>query len=136
MPIEELGRAIFEAALFGQRFQAARERLAGVADPLKLVELTASVARAIYESESRELGPTVTSYTWDGLENGTNVRYRFPRQKARYLEGMLVALQTFEELRALGETAGIITRNQALFMPMRPRAAGVSSIEGGAGAPV
>ena len=39
-----------------------------------------------------------------------------------------------QELRALGESAGIITRNQALFMPMRPRASGVRSIEGeGAG---
>ena len=31
------------------------------------------------------------------MKNGTNVRYRFPHQKARYLEAMLVALWTFEE---------------------------------------
>lgn len=49
-------RAILEGALFGGRFQAARERLAGVDDPVKLIALTAVVARAIYESESKELG--------------------------------------------------------------------------------
>jgi len=49
-------RAILEGALFGERFQAARERLAGVDDPVKLITLTAVVARAIYESESKELG--------------------------------------------------------------------------------
>lgn len=41
-----------------------------------------------------------------------------------------------QEIRALGETAGIVTRNQALFVPLRPRAAGVRSITGGGGAPV
>jgi AcrR family transcriptional regulator len=49
-------RAIMQDALFGVRFRAARERLANVTDPVKLIELTATVARAIYESESRELG--------------------------------------------------------------------------------
>jgi AcrR family transcriptional regulator len=49
-------RSIFEGALFGERFQAARERLAGVSDPIELIELSAGVARAIYESESKELG--------------------------------------------------------------------------------
>lgn len=34
-----------------------------------------------------------------------------------------------QELRVLGETAGIVTRNQALFMPMRPRATGVRSVD-------
>ncbi len=42
--------------LFGPRFQAAQEQLAHVTDPVKLIELTAGVARAIYESESSELG--------------------------------------------------------------------------------
>lgn len=31
------------------------------------------------------------------MKNGSNVRYRFPRQKARYLEGMLHTLQNFAE---------------------------------------
>ena len=38
---------------------------------------------------------------------------------------------------SLGETAGVITRNQALFAPLRPRAAGVTGITAsGGGAPV
>ena len=62
---------------------------------------------------------------WEAIATGTrNAVFEAPGKRLT------------QELRALGETAGIITRNQALFMPMRPRAAGVSSIEGGAGAPV
>jgi AcrR family transcriptional regulator len=49
-------RALMKSALFGPGFKAAQERLAGVTDPVRLIELTAGVARAIYESESRELG--------------------------------------------------------------------------------
>ena len=49
-------RALMERALFGDRFRSAQELLAGVTDPVKLVELTPRVARAIYESESLELG--------------------------------------------------------------------------------
>lgn len=49
-------RALMERALFGDRFRSAQELLAGVADPVKLVELTPRVARAIYESESTALG--------------------------------------------------------------------------------
>jgi AcrR family transcriptional regulator len=49
-------RALMTASLFGPRFQAAQELLADVTDPVKLVELTAHVSRAIYESESKELG--------------------------------------------------------------------------------
>jgi AcrR family transcriptional regulator len=49
-------RALMEASLFGPGFQAAQQMLAGVSDPVKLVELTAGVARAIYEAESAELG--------------------------------------------------------------------------------
>jgi AcrR family transcriptional regulator len=49
-------RALMEASLFGPRFQSAQELLAQVKDPAKLIELTAHVSRAIYESESRELG--------------------------------------------------------------------------------
>jgi AcrR family transcriptional regulator len=49
-------RALMQAALFGPGFQAAQRLLAGVDDPVKLIELTAGVARAIYEAESAELG--------------------------------------------------------------------------------
>ena len=37
---------------------------------------------------------------------------------------------------ALGETAGIVTRNAALFAPLRPREGGIRGITGGGGAPV
>jgi hypothetical protein len=36
---------------------------------------------------------------------------------------------------ALGETGGVITRNQALFAPLSPRERGVTSISGGGGGP-
>lgn len=49
-------RALMEGALFGPRFQSAHAQLEGVDDPVKLVELTPAVSRAIYESESLDLG--------------------------------------------------------------------------------
>ncbi len=39
------------------------------------------------------------------------------------------------ELLALGETAGVISRNQALFAPLRPRNGGVTSIAADGGGP-
>lgn len=53
---EGILRGLMSAALFGQRFQAARAKLEGVTDPVRLIALTAQVARAIYEGESSELG--------------------------------------------------------------------------------
>jgi AcrR family transcriptional regulator len=53
---EGILRALMRAALFGQRFQTATAMLAGVTDPVRLIALTASVARAVYEAESSELG--------------------------------------------------------------------------------
>lgn len=53
---EGILRELMRAALFGQRFQSARAKLEGVTDPVRLIALTAHVARAIYESESSELG--------------------------------------------------------------------------------
>ncbi len=53
---EGILNAILESALFGPAFQAARARLDGVTDPVLLIELSAAVARAIYESESTALG--------------------------------------------------------------------------------
>jgi AcrR family transcriptional regulator len=53
---EGMLRALMQSALFGSRFQNARANLDGVTDPVKLVALSAQVARAIYESESAELG--------------------------------------------------------------------------------
>lgn len=53
---EGILRGLMRAALFGQRFQSARAKLEGVTDPVRLIALTAHVARAIYEGESSELG--------------------------------------------------------------------------------
>ncbi len=53
---EGILRGLFRAALFGQRFLAAMAEFEGVTDPVKLIALTARVARAIYEGESSELG--------------------------------------------------------------------------------
>ena len=49
-------QALMESALFGQRYRAASARLDEVSDPVEQIAMTAAVARAIYESESAELG--------------------------------------------------------------------------------
>jgi AcrR family transcriptional regulator len=49
-------QAIMRAALFGERFRSAQAVMVGVDDAAQLIGLTAKVARAIYESESVELG--------------------------------------------------------------------------------
>lgn len=49
-------QSIMRDALFGPHFQAARKLMDNVNDGAQLVALTAKVARAIYESESQELG--------------------------------------------------------------------------------
>jgi AcrR family transcriptional regulator len=53
---EGILRELISRALFGERFEAAQARLAGVSDPVRLLALTAHVARAVYEGESSELG--------------------------------------------------------------------------------
>ena len=53
---EGILRELMSAALFGQGFQAAHAKLKGISDPIKLIALTAHVARAIYNAESSELG--------------------------------------------------------------------------------
>jgi AcrR family transcriptional regulator len=49
-------RGLMEQSLFGREFQDAQKLLAGVTDPVALIELTSRVSRAIYESESSDLG--------------------------------------------------------------------------------
>lgn len=49
-------RALMQRSLFGASFQAARNLLADVTDPVELIALTPRVARAIYASESSDLG--------------------------------------------------------------------------------
>jgi AcrR family transcriptional regulator len=53
---EGILRGLMKKALFGPPFQSARAKLEGVTDPVKLIALTAHVARAIYEGENLELG--------------------------------------------------------------------------------
>jgi AcrR family transcriptional regulator len=53
---EGILRELMRAALFGQSFQGAQAVLESVSDPVRLLALTAHVARAIYEAESSELG--------------------------------------------------------------------------------
>lgn len=53
---EGILRALMAGALFGPRFKDAQAMLSGVQDAVQLISLTAHVARAIYESESSELG--------------------------------------------------------------------------------
>jgi AcrR family transcriptional regulator len=53
---EGILRELMSSALFGSRFHAARDRLEHEKDAVKLLSLSAHVARAIYDSESSELG--------------------------------------------------------------------------------
>jgi len=76
---EGMLHAILESAIFGPAFQAARARLEGVTDPVVLIERSASVARAIYESESTALG--------------------FMRGASAFSPTLRKAEQAFEELR-------------------------------------
>jgi len=53
---EGILRELMKSVLFGQRFQTAIKRLKGETDSIRLIALTANVARAIYEAESSEIG--------------------------------------------------------------------------------
>lgn len=48
-------RALIESAMFGARYQKASAELEAVVDPVQQLVMTATVARAIYESESTEM---------------------------------------------------------------------------------
>jgi AcrR family transcriptional regulator len=53
---EGILRELMQASLFGPRFRQAQALLEGISDPVERVARTPSVARAIYEAESEELG--------------------------------------------------------------------------------
>lgn len=53
---EGILRRLMEEALFGGPFQSAQQMLTGIDDPVEAIARTAHIARAIYESESRDLG--------------------------------------------------------------------------------
>jgi AcrR family transcriptional regulator len=53
---EGILRSLMEQSLFGGRFQSAQRILADISDPAQMIALTSHVSRAIYESESSDLG--------------------------------------------------------------------------------
>ncbi|MBL0897841.1 MAG: TetR/AcrR family transcriptional regulator [Reyranella sp.] len=53
---EGILRGLMEQSLFGERFQSAQQILADISDPVASIALTSHVSRAIYESESSDLG--------------------------------------------------------------------------------
>ena len=53
---EGLLRALMQEALFGGAFRSAQQLLDEAEGPVRLIALTSQVARAIYDSESRNLG--------------------------------------------------------------------------------
>jgi len=53
---EGILRALMESSLFGPRFREAVALLDGISDPVEAIARTASISRAIYESESDEVG--------------------------------------------------------------------------------
>lgn len=105
---EGILRRLMQAALFGQRFQAASAELDSVSDPVKQIELTAGLARAIYESESSELGlmrgASAFSPSLRRLELEFE-RVRFDMQKQRLVSLFSQSLQskdlTLEEARRI-----------------------------------
>jgi AcrR family transcriptional regulator len=53
---EGILRGLMEQSLFGGRFQTAQQILADIGDPVEMIARTSHVSRAIYESESSDLG--------------------------------------------------------------------------------
>ena len=87
---EGILRGLMTSSLFGQRFQQARRRLEGVTDPVRLLELTAGVARAIYEGESSELrlvrGASAFSPALREMEQEfEGIRFRMQEERVRRL---------------------------------------------------
>jgi AcrR family transcriptional regulator len=62
-------QALTHEAIFGPRFQEARDQLEGIEDPVERISLTARVARAIYEGETAEL-----SLLWKASAFSTELR--------------------------------------------------------------
>jgi AcrR family transcriptional regulator len=87
---EGILRGLMSDALFGQRFEAAQAMLHGVSDPVRLLALTAHVARAIYEAESSELGllrgASAFSPALRKMEQEfENIRFEMQEQRIRLL---------------------------------------------------
>ncbi|MGZ3183176.1 MAG: TetR/AcrR family transcriptional regulator [Telluria sp.] len=83
-------RALMERSLFGSAFQAAARAFAGVTDPVRALEMTATVARSIYESESRELGLLRNTSGFSPALR--QMEQEFEALRYRMQEGRIVAL--------------------------------------------
>src|SRR5918998_1836465 len=87
---EGILRALMTAALFGSPFKEAQAKLEGVTNPVRLISLSAHVARAIYERESSELGlirgASAFSPALRKLEQEfENIRYEMQEERIRLL---------------------------------------------------
>lgn len=105
---EGLLSGLMEDALFGARFRAAWSRLEGLTDPVRLVEETAGVARAIWSGETAELGLLrgASAFTPDlrALEDEFEQR-RYEMQRGRLVQlqraGLLAPGLTLTDARRL-----------------------------------
>ena len=73
--------ALMHDAMFGPRFQQARQKLEGVMDPVKRIAMTAQVARAIYEGESAELSLLIKSSAFSPELRKTQQSFEALRRK-------------------------------------------------------
>jgi AcrR family transcriptional regulator len=100
--------ALMEGVLFGESFRAAAARLDSVADPVKQVAMTPSVARAVYESESAKLGLMRGASAFSPALRRMEQQFedtRFAMQEARlkalFASGKAKKGLSFEEARRL-----------------------------------
>lgn len=87
---EGILRALMNQAIFGSQFQSAQKLLEDVTDPIKLIELTSHVSRAIYESESSDLGLLRHASGFSPAlrkveEEFERIRYEMQEQRVRML---------------------------------------------------
>jgi AcrR family transcriptional regulator len=105
---EGILRALMEASLFGPRFRAAQTLLSEVTDPVRMVALTANIAKAIYEGEDAQLGllrgVSGFSPSLKKIESEfETTRYRMQEERLRALHksSRMKSGITFEEARRI-----------------------------------
>lgn len=103
---EGILRELMRASIFGSRFQSAQSLVVGLTDPIRLVAMTAKIARAIYESETAELGLlrgiSAFSPSLRKLENEfENIRFEMQEERLKKLSdsGKLMKTLTLAEAR-------------------------------------
>jgi AcrR family transcriptional regulator len=99
-------RALMETSLFGGPYQAAQKLLDGITDPVRLIALTARVARAVYEGEATDLGLLRTASGFSPElraveEEFESMRYAMQEERVRALfaSGTARAGLSLEEAR-------------------------------------